>query len=86
MAIEDAWVISTALTSAQEVSASLKKYAQERHQRVLEVTRLSSRNLNLYEAASVPALARNSLLKVIGILPATLMLSQLDWLFNWRAD
>ena len=86
MAIEDAYVLATALSNTSHAQAALAKYAQARQGRTVQVARLSARNLNLYEAWNVPAFARNSALRVLGILPATLLLSRLDWLFGWKPD
>jgi salicylate hydroxylase len=86
MAIEDAYVLATALSNTSRAQAALAKYAQARQGRTVQVARLSARNLNLYEAWNVPAFARNSALRVLGILPATLLLSRLDWLFGWKPD
>ncbi len=81
-AIEDAWVLAASLAGkSADPARALTDYARLRQPRVERVARLASRNLNLYEMKRVPALLRNSLLRT---LPATLMLSRLDWLFGWR--
>ena len=78
-AIEDAWTLAASLSrDASDPVGALAMYAKLRMPRVERVARLSSRNLKLYEMHGVPVLLRNSLLR---ILPATLMLSQFDWLF-----
>jgi salicylate hydroxylase len=81
-AIEDAWVLAEALaTMKASPAAALSAYVQLRQSRVARVAHLALRNLNIYEAKGVPALARNSVLRV---LPARFMLSRFDWLFGWK--
>jgi salicylate hydroxylase len=86
MAIEDAWVLATALSNFSPAKAALEKYDRIRRTRVARTARLSARNLNFYEAQLVPAFVRDALLKALATLPATLLLSQLDWLFAWKFD
>lgn len=78
-AIEDAWVLAAALAREPNPARAIAAYELLRKPRVERVARMSSRNLQLYEMKRVPALLRNS---VIRVLPARLMISQLDWLYG----
>jgi salicylate hydroxylase len=81
-AIEDGWVLGAELaknTAAPEVA--LRCFERSRRPRVERVARTARRNLSTYELTGVPALARNLALR---ILPATFLLSRLDWLFRWQ--
>jgi salicylate hydroxylase len=83
-AIEDAWVLASALAAGRsDPPRALANYARLRHGRVERVCRLASRNVNIYEAKGVPALARNTVLRV---LPARFMLSRFDWIFGWKPE
>ena len=79
-AIEDAWALAAAIArEPSDPPAAIAAYELVRKPRVERVGRMSSRNLQLYEMRGVPALLRNSLLRV---LPARLLISQLDWLYG----
>ena len=83
-AIEDAWTLARAVSiSAGELAQALSWYTKTRAPRVARVAALASRNLNVYELSGVPAFLRNSVLRVS---PAMLLLSQLDWLFDWKPE
>lgn len=82
-AIEDALVLASALArgASDDPASALAAYAHHRRPRVQRVAQIALRNMNIYEAKGVPALARNSLLS---ILPARFVLSRFDWLFDWK--
>jgi salicylate hydroxylase len=81
-AIEDAWMLAATLASMKgDPASALSVYARLRQPRVKRVAQLASRSLDIYEAKGVPALARNSVLRV---LPARFILSRFDWLFGWK--
>jgi salicylate hydroxylase len=82
MAIEDAFALALALSKASRVQEGLSEFQRVRRGRISQVMRTSARNLNLYEAQNVPASLRDFSLKLLGTLPATLLLSRLDWLFG----
>lgn len=83
-AIEDAWEFARSLADSRDnLTRALSTYARTRPPRVARVAGLASRNLNVYEASGVPALVRNSVLRVS---PAMLLLSRLDWLFGWKPE
>lgn len=84
MAIEDAWVLASALAAnALDPPAALRSYEDKRCPRVEMVAREAARNLQVYGMRGVPALARNAALRA---LPAERLLSRMDWLFGWRPD
>jgi salicylate hydroxylase len=81
-AIEDAWSIAQALAaSPSDPAQALASYARKRAHRIVRVARLALKNLNAYELTGVPAILRNSVLRIS---PAMLLLSRFDWLFGWR--
>lgn len=81
-AIEDGWTVAAALAaSGDDTAAALRTYDHVRRPRAERVARNSFRNLGFYEMRRPAADARNLLLR---ILPATFLLSRLDWLFRWK--
>jgi 2-polyprenyl-6-methoxyphenol hydroxylase-like FAD-dependent oxidoreductase len=83
-AIEDAWVLAKALSENKaEPDQALTKFERARRPRVARVAEESRRNLNTYEMRGAPAVARNLVLRA---LPASLLISRLDWLFGWKPE
>ncbi len=80
-AIEDAYVLAEELGSKTDVEAALSSFTRVRRPRVERVMRNAAQNLHTYEAQGAPARIRNTVLR---ILPTTLLLSRLDWLFGWK--
>lgn len=81
-AIEDGWVIAWALGACgSDVTAALQSYDRARRPRAERVARHSRSNLGVYEIGSPAASARNLVLRT---LPASFLLSRLDWLYGWR--
>ena len=82
IAIEDAWVLAQSLagSSSRPVEA-LADYERRRRKRVERVVREALRNLQIYDLAGPPALARNLAIRA---LPAKAHLLRLDWLFDWK--
>jgi salicylate hydroxylase len=83
-AIEDAWDVARSLAHSRDNPArALSTHARSRAPRVKRVARMGSTNLNVYGMTGVPALLRNSILRIT---PAMLLTSQLDWLFGWKPE
>jgi salicylate hydroxylase len=83
-AIEDAFVLAAALVARREEPAeALLAYERERRPRVVRVAREARRNLAIYNLGGAAALARNA---VLTALPTNVLVSRLDWLFNWQAS
>jgi salicylate hydroxylase len=80
-AIEDAWVLARYLAVSGDVGEALAAFERVRRTRVERVFRHARRNIRIYEMEGLSALARNAALSA---LPASLLLSQLDWLFSWK--
>jgi salicylate hydroxylase len=80
-AIEDAWVLGESLAASSDPATALALYERARRTRVERVAREARRNLLIYELAGIPAAARNAMLRA---LPPNLLLSRLDWLFDWQ--
>jgi salicylate hydroxylase len=79
-AIEDAWVLAQCLAAGGSVGDALAAFERLRRPRVERVVRHARRNIAIYELKGFAAVARNTALKG---LPASLLLSRLDWLFSW---
>jgi salicylate hydroxylase len=83
-AIEDAWVLARSLADgADDPTTALLSYESGRRSRVERIAREARRNLIVYDLPRFPAVGRNVLLRA---LPATLFLSRLDWLFDWKPE
>jgi salicylate hydroxylase len=81
LAIEDAWALAQTLAaSPHNPEQALAEYAEQRARRTMRVARLALKTLNAYELSGVPALLRNSILRVS---PARLLLSRFDWLYSY---
>jgi salicylate hydroxylase len=81
LAIEDAWALAQTLAaSPHNPEQALAEYAEQRARRTMRVARLALKTLNAYELSGVPALLRNSILRVS---PAMLLLSRFDWLYSY---
>jgi len=81
-AIEDGWVLAARLGERiGDPAAALRAYEGARRARVERIARVARRNLTLYEMTGIAARGRNLALR---ILPASFLLSRLDWLFSWQ--
>ena len=81
-AIEDGWVLAAMLAEKiRDPADALRAYEAARRPRVERIARVARRNLTTYEMTGISAHARNLALR---ILPASFLLSRLDWLFSWR--
>ncbi|MGH6926399.1 MAG: FAD-dependent monooxygenase [Propylenella sp.] len=83
-AIEDAWVLASALARwPDDPSAALRAYERARRPRVEKIAREALRNLAVYNLGGLPAAARNI---VLGAMSPERLLSPLDWLYGWKAE
>jgi len=82
MAIEDAAVIADCLSRqpANPIEA-FRQYAALRQSRVAQVRRTASQSGAIYHLPGPIALARNLTMKILG---GPRLLSQRDWLYDWR--
>jgi salicylate hydroxylase len=81
-AIEDGWVLATLLAERiGDPSSALRGYEEARRPRVERIGRVARRNLRTFEMTGIPALGRDLALRV---LPASFLLSRLDWIFSWQ--
>jgi salicylate hydroxylase len=81
-AIEDAWILTDALsTHSSGPSDALRLYERRRRDRIGRVARAAEANLAIFGLIGVSASARDALLRV---LPASVLLPRLDWLFGWK--
>jgi len=82
MAIEDAVVAARCLARIpDDASAALRSYSAIRRGRTRKVQRLAARNGERYHRGSVPAMLRNTAMRVMG---GQRLLSHYDWLYDWR--
>jgi salicylate hydroxylase len=87
MAIEDAAVLAkclgeTTVSSPDEVSAALTRYARQRRSRVARVQRTAVRQGRVYHLTGPLALARDLAVRAIG---SERMLARQRWIYDWRA-
>jgi salicylate hydroxylase len=86
MAIEDAAVLAkvlseSALETAAQVGATLRRYEKLRRSRVIRVQREARSAGRTYHLAGLPALARDLTIRALG--PNRMMARQ-RWIYDWR--
>ncbi len=82
MAIEDAEVLATALSTDLDIAEAFKAYEDARKPRVTAVVDLAASNGRIYHLANLPAALRDTALRA---LPARFALQRQDWIYAWRA-
>jgi salicylate hydroxylase len=83
MAIEDAAVLAACLgRSPSNAAEAFRQYAAQRQARVAQVRRTTWQSGAIYHLPGPVALARNLTMKVLG---GRRLLSQRDWIYDWRA-
>jgi salicylate hydroxylase len=83
-AIEDAWVLASALARRPDDAVpALRAYERARRPRVEKTAREALRNLAVYNLGGLPAAARNIFL---GAMPPERLLKRLDWLYGWKPE
>ena len=82
MALEDAWVLSEALTVAPDLSAALTSYQARRAGRVRKVVDAASRNAWKYHLSAPPLRwAAQQALRLGGAFAPERMVRQFDWIY-----
>jgi salicylate hydroxylase len=82
MAIEDAAVAAQSLAQMPDDPAqALRTYWAVRQARTLKVQRLATRNGERYHLGTIPALLRNTTMRLMG---GARLLQHYDWLYDWR--
>lgn len=82
MAIEDAAVLADCLARQRDnPSEAFRQYAAQRRTRLTQVQRTTRQSGAIYHLPGPMALARNLSMKVLG---GRRLLSQRDWLYDWR--
>lgn len=83
MAIEDARVLTAALTRGREptIAGRLHAYEARRRARVESVVRMARRNGAIYHLGGLAAKARDLTLAIAG---ADRLLAAMDWIYGWR--
>ena len=82
MGIEDAMVLAECVQNHPATEAAFHTYQALRQPRIARVKALSAQNRSIYQMGGVMALGRNA---VMPLLPASLLLNRLDWLYGWTA-
>lgn len=81
MAIEDAAVLAECLSRGGEVEPALRSYEGLRRARTARVQSEANRNDLTYHLGGPAALARDTVLRLMG---GQRLLSRYDWLYDWR--
>ena len=81
MAIEDAAVLASALASASDVPAALRRYDAERRPRVDRVRRRAEFHEFVYHLARPFSLGRDA---VLALRPSKGLRNDLGWLYDWQ--
>ena len=83
-AIEDAYVLADCLAdSPDQPAAALQRYERRRKNRVIRIANEAKRNATIYGLGGLAATARNA---AIALLPGTMHLRRLDWLYRFPDD
>ena len=83
-AIEDAFVLANCLESTpDQPAAALQRYEKRRKSRVIRIANEAQRNATIYGLGGLAATARNA---AIALLPGTMHLHRLDWLYRFPDD
>jgi len=69
MAIEDAWVLAASLAASAEPTEGLRRYSQQRLERVRRVHTGATRNARLFHLSGPRRVARNVSLWLLGRRP-----------------
>lgn len=83
MALEDAWVLSTALARHDDVAAAFAAYQAARKDRCTRIVEAANRNARNYHLRFPPLrFAAHSTLRLTGRMAPGRLLSRFDWLYN----
>jgi len=83
-AIEDAFVLANCLAETpDQPAAALQRYEKRRKTRVMRVANEAQRNATIYGLGGLAATARNA---AIALLPGSMHLHRLDWLYRFPQD
>lgn len=80
LAIEDAAVLASKLSTGGAVATALQSYAKQRLPRVQRLQRAARRNGGVYHAGALVSLGRNL---VMGRLGPERMTERYDWIYGW---
>ncbi len=82
--IEDAYVLADCLAAAPErPAAALQRYERRRKMRVIRIANAAARTATIYGLGGLAATARNA---AIALLPGSMHLHRLDWLYRFDED
>ena len=81
MALEDAWVLSNAIQTANDLEAAFQKFSGLRFKRTAAIQKRSRQLGKIYHAAGALRHARNVILKAT---PSTGFLKQMSWIYDWK--
>lgn len=82
LAIEDAWVLVSALSSALDDKSGLQAYENGRQSRVSRAIRAANANARQYHLGGLSARAAHLGLNVLGKVAPTAFLGRLSWLYD----
>jgi 2-polyprenyl-6-methoxyphenol hydroxylase-like FAD-dependent oxidoreductase len=82
MALEDAVVLGHSIATEPTLAQAFRAYERQRRPRVARLARASRRQGRIYHMSGPLRLARNA---AMSAMPPNLFLSQLDWLYSWKA-
>jgi salicylate hydroxylase len=84
MAIEDAAILGRCLAApSTNPEVGLRRYEAMRRARVHRVQRAARANSRIYHLAGLPALVRNSAMRLTG---GERLRARYDWIYDWRPD
>jgi 2-polyprenyl-6-methoxyphenol hydroxylase-like FAD-dependent oxidoreductase len=82
MALEDSLVLGHCVAAGPTLAESFRAYEGQRRPRVARLAGLARRQGRIYHLKGPMRLARNA---VLATMPPGALLSQLDWIYGWRA-
>lgn len=81
LALEDAVVLASSLSSGGDVAPALAAYEIARRQRTRAIVAAARRNGRIFHLLGLAARARNI---GLGLLPPERVMARLDWVYGWR--
>ena len=82
MALEDAWVLTEALTRHDSPAAALAAYQATRKLRTTRIVAAANANARAYHLSGLPRMIGHTGLRLLGRLAPAAMLSRFDWLYG----
>lgn len=82
MALEDAWVLATALGLHQNQATALAAYQSARRNRTIRIVKAANANAKVYHASGLRRLALHTAMRAAGAIAPAQPLARFNWLYS----